>query len=96
MAENYVMQQLVAGGMTPYYWGRQSTYEVEFVVSLGGEVVPVEVKSGRRVKATSAARFAEKYGCRRILRLSAKNFGADGNVCRLPLYAACLIPEFAG
>lgn len=93
MAENYVMQQLVAVGVKPYYWGQQSTYEVEFVVSLGGEVVPIEVKSGRRVKSTSAARFAEMYGCSRILRLSAKNFGSDGNVFSIPLYAACLVAE---
>lgn len=93
MAENYVMQQLVATGVKPYYWGQQSTYEVEFVASLGGEVTPIEVKSGRRVKSTSAARFAEKYGCSRILRLSEKNFGADAGVCSIPLYAACLIAE---
>ena len=93
MAENFVMQQLVAAGVKPYYWGQQSTYEVEFVASLGGEVVPIEVKSGRRVKSTSAARFAEKYGCSRILRLSAKNFGADGVVRSIPLYAAGLIAE---
>ncbi|MBQ9004727.1 MAG: ATP-binding protein [Eggerthellaceae bacterium] len=93
MAENYVMQQLVACGAKPYYWGQQSTYEVEFVVSLRGRITPIEVKSGRRVKSTSAARFAEKYGCARILRLSMKNFGIDGAVCSVPLYAACLLAK---
>ena len=93
MAENYVMQQLVAAGIKPYYWGQQSTYEVEFVASLNGEIAPIEVKSGRRVKSTSAVRFAEKYGCFRILRLSAKNFGTDGMVCSIPLYATSLISE---
>ena len=95
MAENFVMQQLVATGIQPYYWGQQSTYEVEFVASLNGAVTPIEVKSGRRVKSTSAARFAEKYACPRIVRLSTKNFGSDGSVLSLPLYAAGLIAELS-
>ena len=95
MAENYVMQQLVSAGVQPYYWGMQSTYEVEFVASLGGTVVPIEVKSGRRVRSTSAVRFAEKYGCPLIVRVSAKDFGFDGTVFSVPLYAAVLVGELA-
>lgn len=95
MAENYVMQQLVATGFTPYYWGMQSTYEVEFVVRLREGVVPVEVKSGVHVKSTSALKFADKYGCPYVLRVTAKNFGATDNVRNIPLYAACLIKELA-
>lgn len=93
MAENYVMQQLVVSGFKPYYWGMQSTHEVEFVIKLEDGVVPVEVKSGRRVASTSANRFAEKYGCPYVIRVSGKNFGADGNVRNVPLYAVGLIGE---
>lgn len=93
MAENFVMQQLVAAGMRPYYWGMESTYEVEFVVKLKDGVIPVEVKSGERVRSTSAKRFAEKYGCPYVMRVTAKNFGATDKVKNVPLYAACLIPE---
>ncbi len=90
-----MMQQLVASHIQPYYWGMQSTYEVEFVASLGEAVVPIEVKSGRRVRSTSAARFAEKYGCPMIVRVSAKDFGFDGTVFSVPLYAAALVGELA-
>lgn len=91
MVENYVMQQLVASGFKPYYWGMQSTQEVEFVVRLDEGVVPVEVKSGLRVRSTSAVRFAEKYGCPYVVRVTAKNFGETESVKNIPLYAACLI-----
>lgn len=93
MAENYVMQQLVAAGATPYYWGMQSTYEVEFVLGVGGAVIPVEVKSGRRVRSTSARRFVEKYGSPFLVRVSEKDFGSDGIVRSVPLYAVQLITE---
>ena len=94
MAENYVMQQLVAVGQTPYYWGTASTYEIEFVMSLAeGGVVPVEVKSGRNVQSPSMRRFVEKYASAYAVRVSAKNFGFEGGVKSIPLYAAGLIGE---
>lgn len=93
VAENYVMQQLVATGVQPYYWGAQSTYEVEFVIRTGSGVVPVEVKSGRRVRSTSAQRFAEKYDCPYVIRVSERDFGSTENVRAVPLYAAGLISE---
>lgn len=96
IAENYVMQQLVASGVRPYYWGSQSSYEVEFVVHGADGVIPVEVKSGRHVKATSATRFLEKYGCPYMVRVSAKDFGSSGDVRSFPLYAASLIEEATG
>lgn len=93
VAENYVMQQLTAAGIKPYYWGMQSTHEVEFVIKQGDSVVPVEVKSGRRVRSTSAQRFAEKYDCPYIIRVSEKDFGKTDSVISVPLYAACLLSE---
>lgn len=93
VAENYVMQQLVSAQAAAYYWGAQSTYEVEFVVRIGDDIVPVEVKSGERVRSTSAKRFAEKYGCPYIVHMTAKNFGATDKVKSVPLYAALLLAE---
>ncbi len=93
IAENYVMQQLNAHDVQPYYWGMQSTQEVEFVLKLKEGVVPIEVKSSQRVRSTSAKAFAEKYGCPYILRVTGKNFGKAEGVINIPLYAAGLIPE---
>jgi len=93
VAENYVSQQLRAAELEAYYWGQQSAYEVEFVTCIDGKVVPIEVKSGRRIRSTSAQRFAEKYDCPTIIRISAKNFGRSEQVLSIPLYAACLVPE---
>lgn len=91
LAENYVMQQLVAAGMTPYYWGMQSTGEVEFVVRAADGVVPIEVKSGRNTESPSVRRFAKKYGCPYIVKASMKNFGNENGVRSVPLYAVGLL-----
>jgi len=93
LTENYVMQQLVARNATPYYWGMQSKGEVEFVLTLEKGVTPIEVKSKTRVRSTSLMRFAEKYGCTDVVRVSAKNFGHENGIRSIPLYAACLIAE---
>ena len=52
-----------------------------------------EVKSGKHVASPSARRFAEKYGCPYLIRVSEKNFGAHEGVRSVPLYAACLLGE---
>lgn len=91
LAENYVMQQLMAADMRPYYWGMESKGEVEFVVKTADGVVPVEVKSGKNTAAASVRAFAQKYGCPYIVKVSAKNFGEENGVKSVPLYAAGLI-----
>ena len=93
MAENYVMQQLVARDAKPHYWGMQSRGEVEFLLNLDGQVTPIEVKSKTHVRAASLNTFMAKYGCARAIRVSAKNFGKEGALSSVPLYAACLIAE---
>lgn len=93
VAENYVMQQLAAAQAAAYYWGTQSTYEVDFVVRIEDDIIPVEVKSGERVNAKSARRFAEKYGSPYIVHMSGKNFGQTDMVKSIPLYAASLLSE---
>ena len=92
IAENYVMQQLVAGGIEPFYWGTASKSEVDFIVDLEGRgAVPLEVKSGKNVTARSLEAYRKAYQPAQVIRLSARNFGDEGGIRSVPLYAAfCL------
>lgn len=92
VTENYVAQELVLAGYTPRYWVSQGTAEVDFVIeSQAGEAVPVEVKSSENVRSRILGVYCGKYEPSRALRLSPKNFGYDGVVHSVPLYAAfCL------
>lgn len=95
LAENYVMQQLVARDVTPYYWGVPSRAEVEFVTrDVAGNVIPIEVKSGTNVRSSSLATYARTYEPTYSVRISARNFGFEGGIRSVPLYAAgCLAKE---
>ena len=45
--ENAVAQELTAHGLEPYYYNNKKRGEVDFIVELGGRVLPIEVKSGK-------------------------------------------------
>lgn len=92
LAENYAMQQLVASGMKPYYWGSNGRAEVDFIMETTRcGVVPVEVKSSGNATARSMRAYRERYRPSVAVRLSARQFGREGDLMSVPLYAAfCL------
>lgn len=96
LTENYVMQALAANDVPTYYWasGEGAQYEVEFVTQTGlGRLVPIEVKSGTNVRATSLKRFMAKADAPYAIRVSAKNYGHENGLYGVPLYAAfCIRP----
>lgn len=90
--ENVVLQQFTAHDAHPYYWGTTSKAEVEFVArDHHGDVIPIEVKSGRNVTARSLGAYRDKYHPPYVVRISAKNFGEDNGFRSLPLYAAWVL-----
>ena len=92
LTENYVAQTLVSGGYELYYWTSDSPpAEVDFVIQKKGCVVPIEVKSGENVRSKSLKHFSNMYMPEKIIRLSEKNFGTEGNIDAVPLYAAFCI-----
>lgn len=91
VAENYVGQALTANGVALRYWKNGNTGEVDFVIQNGMEVIPVEVKKGRKVKAISMNDFKKKYDCSIGYRISSKNFGFANGIKSIPLYAVFCI-----
>ncbi|KAA8816575.1 DUF4143 domain-containing protein [Bifidobacterium callitrichos] len=100
LAENYVMQSLKANGLDTFYWmsGGKERGELDFVFQNRiGQVIPVEVKSGRNVTAKSLKRFVQTGRSPKAYRLSERDFGSDvvaGTeipLISLPLYAAFTI-----
>lgn len=90
--ENVVLQQFTACDSHPYYWGTTSRAEVEFVARNDrGDVIPIEVKSGRNVTARSLSAYREKYRPPYVVRVSAKNFGEDNGIRSIPLYATWVL-----
>lgn len=94
MTENYVCVQLIRSGLRPYFWRNdRGTKEVDFIVSLAGQLIPIEVKSGDNVRSTSLNDYVKLYRPPYAIRLSEKNFGFDNGIRSIPLYAAFCIRD---
>ena len=87
LAENYVAQELYAKSISPYYWTSDNQAEVDFVIQLEENVVPLEVKSANHVKARSLGIFRDRYEPAYAIRVSTKNFGYENGIKTIPLYA---------
>jgi len=91
MAENYACIQLAVNGYASYYWMSDRGAEVDFLIQRDGKIIPIEVKSADNVMAKSLTTYIGSYGPSYAIKLSAKNFGSEGNKRSVPLYAAFCI-----
>ena len=88
LAENYIMQELVAKGIKPYYWSSQGKAEVDFLFQdRHGGIVPLEVKAADNVRSRSLGIYRSRYEPGFAIRVSARNFGFDNGIKSIPLYA---------
>jgi len=91
MSENYVGQALSAQGYPLFYWKNENTAEVDFVIQIAGDVIPVEVKKGLRTKSVSMQMFMNKYHSPYAIRISKKQFGFENQIKSVPFYAVFCI-----
>lgn len=92
MTENYVNTQLVSLGFKPYYWrNEKGTKEIDFIISINGKLIPVEVKSGEHVDSKSLGEYVRLFAPAYSVRISAKNFGFENDIKSVPLYAVFCI-----
>lgn len=96
--ENAVAQQLAMNGEGLFYhtWpkvGSNRNYEIDFIVSCGKEICPIEVKSSRYRQHASLDNFAEKYSSRigRQYLVHTKDMGKDGPITCVPTCMAQFI-----
>lgn len=89
LTEQYVLQQLkTLRGLDVYYWSAErSSAEVDFLVSDGREVVPVEVKAEVNLRAKSLKAFHDKYAPRLSVRTSMAGYKREEWLLNLPLWA---------
>ena len=90
--ENLVAQMLATAGNTLFYYtfpkDSKHNYEIDFLLSRGNKLVPIEVKSSGYRTHKSLDVFSEKFSSRvrdRIL-LYTKDYQMDGATTCLPIY----------
>lgn len=91
MTENYVNTQLVTNGHKTYYWMTDRGAEVDFVIQLEGDIIPIEVKSADNTRAKSLNVYIQTNNPEYAIKLSSKNFGYENGKKTIPLYAAFCI-----
>ncbi len=90
LTENYVACSLYSKSKELYYYNFDK-YEIDFLVKIDGDIIPIEVKSGRRTNSKSLNEYIKKYKPKYSIRISSKNFGFENNIKSVPLYAVFCI-----
>lgn len=98
LTEQYVCQELQQFSNTlqaNYYWTSSATAEVDFVVSDGLNVYPLEVKSGKTMNAKSLKQYREKYSPQWALRTSLLPYERNENssTINIPLYMLFILND---
>lgn len=75
MAENAVLQSImpVMDGQVPSYWTSDATAEVEFILQVQNQIIPVEVKAENNINGNSLAEYNKKYHPANRVRFSMLN-----------------------
>lgn len=99
--ENVVAQMLRAAGHNLFYYTFKETgegakpkyYEIDFLLSDGAKISPVEVKSSSYLSHSSLDLFCRKFSSRTGARymISVKPLSRDGELLILPVYMAGMI-----
>lgn len=95
LAEQFVGLELIKSesiyqNPSLYYWHREaknSNAEVDYVIPVSQEIVPIEVKAGTKGSMQSLHLFLHEKKLKRGIRISNENFSVYENVEVYPLYA---------
>ena len=87
LTENYVFNQFTSNGFDLYYWTSGNQAEIDFIVRISENIIPVEVKSSDNTRSRSLSVYMNKYEPAYSIRLSTKNFGFENGIKSVPLYA---------
>lgn len=90
--EQYVLQQLLASGLTHiyYYSSDTSRMEMDFLVQRDGDLLPIEVKGGTSLKATSLHNYLMEHPSILAIRYSMQPYRQQENITNMPLYGVFL------
>lgn len=95
--ENMVAQMLASAGNKLFYYtfpkDEKHNYEIDFLLSRGSKIRPIEVKSSGYSTHVSLDMFCEKYSSRvdKSILLYTKDLRKDGQTIMLPVLMASLL-----
>ena len=94
--ENAVAQELVAHGLSVYYYNSKKRGELDFVIELDGRIIPIEVKSGKDYdthRALSNIMDCGEYNIAEAVVFNNDNLHVKGKIVYAPIYMAMFIEK---
>jgi len=87
LSENFILQHLIASfeGI-PRYWTSGSQAEVDFLIQVKNDIIPIEVKSDENIRSKSLAVYNDLYQPPVRIRYSLKNLKKDNGLLNIPLF----------
>ena len=91
--ENLMADTLHKKEQNLYYFQKDSGLELDFLVRMNGECVPLEVKakSAKAKSSKTVLAHPEKYNVRHIIKFGDYNVGREGQLLTLPTYMQFLM-----
>lgn len=98
LTEQYVLQQLLTKkDWITYYWSATKGHaEIDFLLQITGQVIPVEVKAENNLKAKSLRVYAGQFKPEKSIRCSMADYRKEENLINLPLYAVLSLDTVLG
>lgn len=87
--ENAVAQELATHGFELYYYNSKKRGEVDFMVEIGGKVLPIEVKSGKDYethRALANILDCNEYDLQEAIVFNNDNLSVKGRILYAPIY----------
>ena len=86
MAENAVLQALLPqiGPDKPYYWTSEGRAEIDFLIDVAGEVIPVEVKAEGNTNGRSLSVYTQRFNPAKRIRISMNNLQFNDGLYSIP------------
>lgn len=94
--ENYIAQELTACEHDLYYYNNKKRGELDFLIEYDGEVLPIEVKSGKDYKvhrSLSNIMDCGEFNLNRALIFNNSNLKVEGKLTYAPIYMAMFLKQ---
>lgn len=99
LTEQFVQQEMRTNcSIRPCYWAseeKNAKAEVDFLCTVRGNIVPIEVKGGFNTQAKSLLVYCQRFQPERAVRISLRPFAQNEVAFKTPLYQhpSCLLTE---
>ena len=94
--ENVAAQELKAHGFDLFYFNNKKQGEIDFLVEQQGEVIPIEIKSGKDYKKHAALSNViqnPQYGIKTAYVFHNDNLSTDGIITYYPIYMLMFVKK---